>query len=281
MIERKFVKENIKENQIKEYISNTLRNVGHSDTKLQRTPLGEKIIVFASRPGLVVGRKGENIKKLTNTLKNKFGLENPQIEIEEVSKQNLNAQIVAERIASTIERFGIQKFKGVGHKTLQDVIDAGALGVEIIMSGKIPSQRARSWRFYKGYLKKSGELTNYMNNATTFAVLKTGTIGIKVSIMPPDIKLPDDIKVKDELVVLSDINVADEAAKERKKMKEVKESEKADGKKGVKKEKKKSVRKESKKSKPKTKKNFDVENKKDTEEKRDSSKGSVEEDLEV
>ncbi|HDD70637.1 MAG TPA: 30S ribosomal protein S3 [Candidatus Woesearchaeota archaeon] len=198
MIERKFIKENLKEFQIKEYITNTLKNVGHSETKLQRTPLGEKIVVSASRPGLVVGRKGENIKKLTNTLKNKFGLENPQIEIEEVGNPNLDAQIIAERIASTIERFGIQKFKGVGHKTLHDVMSAGALGVEIIMSGKIPSQRARSWRFYKGYLKKSGDVSNYVLRAMSSANLKTGAIGIKVSIMHPTLKLPDDVSVKAE-----------------------------------------------------------------------------------
>ena len=213
MIERKFVKEKLKEYQIREYVSDTLRNVGHSDTKLQRTPLGEKIVVSASRPGLVVGRKGENIKKLTNTLKNKFGLENPQIEIEEVDNPNLNAQIVAERIASTIERFGIQKFKGIGHKTLQDVMNAGALGVEIIMSGKIPSQRARSWRFYKGYLKKSGDVSNYMLSAITYANLKTGAIGIKVTIMPPNLKLPDDVAVKPEEVVASKVEEDEKAEK--------------------------------------------------------------------
>ena len=213
MIERKFVKEKLKEYQIREYVSDTLRNVGHSDTKLQRTPLGEKIVVSASRPGLVVGRKGENIKKLTNTLKNKFGLENPQIEIEEVDNPNLNAQIVAERIASTIERFGIQKFKGIGHKTLQDVMNAGALGVEIIMSGKIPSQRARSWRFYKGYLKKSGDVSNYMLSAITYANLKTGAIGIKVTIMPPNLKLPDDVTVKQEEVIALKVEEEEKAEK--------------------------------------------------------------------
>lgn len=198
MIERKFVKEKLKEYQIREYISENLKNVGHSDTKLQRTPLGEKILVSASRPGLVVGRKGENIKKLTNTLKNKFGLENPQIEIEEVSNPNLDAQIVAERIASNIERFGLQKFKAIGHRALQDVTNAGALGVEIIMSGKIPSQRARSWRFYKGYLKKSGDISNNMLKSISSAHLKTGCVGIRVTIMPPYIVLPDDVKVISE-----------------------------------------------------------------------------------
>jgi len=196
MIERKFVAEKFNEFQIREYISHTLKNAGHSTTKLIKTPLGEKIVIYASRPGLVVGRKGENIKKLTNTLKKKFHLENPQIEIAEVEDPLIDANIVAERIASTIERFGIQKFKAIGHKTMQDVMNAGALGIEIRLSGKIPSSRAKSWRFYVGYLKKCGDIAiEGVKRANASAQLKSGTIGIKVRIMPPDIKLPDDIEL--------------------------------------------------------------------------------------
>jgi len=62
MIERKFVAQKIKEFQIEEYISQSLENVGHSHTKMVKTPLGEKIVISASRPGLIVGRKGQNIK---------------------------------------------------------------------------------------------------------------------------------------------------------------------------------------------------------------------------
>ena len=196
MIERKFIAEKLKEHQIQEFISETLKNVGHSHTKLKRTPLGEKVVIYASRPGLVVGRKGENIKKLTNTLKKKFNLENPQIEIAEVGSPNLDAQIVAERIASTIERFGIQKFKAIGHKTMMDVMGAGALGIEVIISGKVPSQRAKSWRFNSGYLKKCGNIsTEGVKRAQAVAIMKTGEIGIRVAIMTPDVKLPDDIEV--------------------------------------------------------------------------------------
>ena len=196
MIERKFIAEKLKELKIQEFISETLKNVGHSHTKLIRTPLGEKVVIYASRPGLVVGRKGENIKKLTNTLKKKFNLENPQIEISEVDKPNLDSQIVAERIASTIERFGIQKFKAIGHKTMMDVMGAGALGIEILISGKVPSQRAKTWRFYSGYLKKCGNIaTEGVKRAEAVAIMKTGAIGIRVAIMTPDVKLPDDIQV--------------------------------------------------------------------------------------
>ena len=198
MIERKFVAEQMKEFMIQEFITQSLKNVGHSHTKVQRTPLGEKIIVFASRPGLVVGRKGENIKKLTVTLKKKFNLENPQIEISEVENIFLDAQIVAEMIASTLERYGPQKFKGVGHKMLADIMRSGALGVEITISGKIPGSRARNWRFFQGYMKKCGDLTKDVRKAYAAAKLKSGIVGIKVMIMPPDIMLPDKVKMKAE-----------------------------------------------------------------------------------
>lgn len=199
MIERKLLKLKMKEFQIQDYISKSLQNAGHSRTKLVRTPLGEKIIIFASRPGIVVGRKGENIKKLTNTLKRKFKLENPQIEISEVENPNLDAQIVAERIASTLERFGLKRFKATGHKTLADVMNSGAIGVEIVMSGKIPSTRARSWRFYSGYLKKCGDIAlTGVKTAHASAQLKSGTVGIRVKIMPPGVKLPDDIELVEE-----------------------------------------------------------------------------------
>jgi len=196
MIEREFVKQKKKEFQIEEFVSENLNNVGHSGTKMQRTPLGEKIIVSASRPGLVVGREGQNIKKLTSSLKRRFKLENPQIEINEVENINLDANIVAEKIASSLERFGITKFKGVGHKVMQEVMNAGARGIEIIISGKVPSARAKSWRFYQGYLKKCGDIAiEGVRKAYKIAKLKSGIIGIQVRIMPPEIKLPDEIKI--------------------------------------------------------------------------------------
>jgi small subunit ribosomal protein S3 len=250
MIERKFVAEQLKEYQIQEFISNSLKNVGHSHTKVQRTPLGEKIIVYASRPGLVVGRKGENIKKLTSTLKKKFGLENPQIEISEVESIFLDAQIVAEIIASTLERFGPQRFKGVGHKMMADIMNAGALGVEILISGKIPGARAKVWRFYQGYLKKCGDIVHDVSTAYTSAQLKSGTIGIKVKIMPPDIVLPDKITYQEPKVEEVEEEKKPEEKKEEKtekKEEEAKEEKKAEPKKEKKPAKKKPAKKEDKK----------------------------------
>lgn len=199
MIERKIVAQKIKEFEIQEYITNNLKNVGHSHTKMQKTPLGEKIIIYASRPGLIVGRKGQNIKQLTKTLKKRFELENPQIEISEIENINLDANIIAESIVDMLERFGSEKFKAIGHRIMGNVMNAGALGIEIIISGKIPSSRAKSWRFYSGYLKKCGDISiTGVDRACVQAQIKTGVVGVKVSIMPPTTKLPDHVEILEE-----------------------------------------------------------------------------------
>jgi small subunit ribosomal protein S3 len=203
MIEREFINQKTKEFYIRKYIGNKLNRVGVSQIRLKKIPLGEKIIIHTSRPSLIVGSKGANIKDLTRTLKRDFKLENPQIEIVEVKEIFLDAHIVAERIAGSLERFGSARFKGVGHKVMQNVINSGALGVEVIISGKIPGSRAKNWRFYQGYLKKCGDISvEGVRKAKTAALLKSGIIGIKVSIMPPGLKLPDHIEILDELVQL-------------------------------------------------------------------------------
>jgi len=216
MIERKFVSEKMKEFQIKEFIGTILKNAGQSEVKLRKTPLGEKIIISASKPGLVVGRKGENIKLLTAEMKKRFKLENPQIEIEEIMNPNLDAQVVAERVASTLERFGGGRFKMIGHRTLGDIMNAGALGAEITITGKIPSSRAKRWRFYQGYLKKSGHIAQAgVLKAYTVAALKTGIIGIQVRILPSTVVLPDKVELKKVAdVVVEEADASEEEVKE-------------------------------------------------------------------
>ncbi|MFW6383270.1 MAG: 30S ribosomal protein S3 [Nanoarchaeota archaeon] len=199
MIHKKLVQEKIKDYQIQNFVKESLKGVGLSSTKLQVTPLGEKIIVRAARPGLVVGRKGQSIKKLTNMLKKKFGLENPQIEIDEVKDTKQDPAIMAETIASYLERFGSARFKSIGHRCLEDAMKDGAYGAEILITGKVPSSRSKSWRFYKGYLKKCGELSiSGVRKAYATAHLKTGSIGIQVRVMPSDIRLPDKVEILDQ-----------------------------------------------------------------------------------
>ncbi|MDO8555779.1 MAG: 30S ribosomal protein S3 [Nanoarchaeota archaeon] len=197
MIERQFINQKLKEHAVQEYIGKELGKSGYSHTQIKRTPLGEKVVVYTSRPGLVVGKKGENIQRMTQVLKKKFKMENPQIEIGEIQEPYLDVHFVADRIASTFERFGSKRFKSIGYKMLQSIMDAGGVGAEIVISGKVPSARAKSWRFKVGYLKKSGDLNeSLISKEITASNLKSGTIGIKVSIMTPDLELPDRLIIK-------------------------------------------------------------------------------------
>ena len=238
MIERDFINQKTKEYYIKKFVKEKLNNVGISNIKLKKIPLGEKIIVFTNKPSLVVGSKGGNIKDLTRALKTEFKLENPQIEIGEVKDMFLDAQLVAEKVASSLERFGSARFKGVGHKIMTNVMNSGAYGVEIIISGKIPSARAKSWRFYMGYLKKCGDISvSGVRRAQASALLKSGIIGIKVAIMPPDVVLPDRIEVLSEAVqVVEAVPQKEDTPDDSSKKKKIGEKKKAPRKKAVKKD---------------------------------------------
>jgi len=220
MIERKFVKNKLRSFMINGYIKSHTTGSGFSHSLIQRTPLGEKIVIFASRPRLVVGSGGQNIKKLTINLKKKFKLENPQIELGDIEDESLNPEIILNTIINTMERFGASRFKAVGYKAMFNVMNAGALGVEIIISGKVPSSRAKTWRFYQGYLKKCGDIAlNGVRKANGSASLKTGVVGIKVSIMPPDINLLDKVELlpdKKEVVEENPTKKKEEKTEEKK-----------------------------------------------------------------
>ncbi|AJF62539.1 MAG: 30S ribosomal protein S3 [archaeon GW2011_AR20] len=221
MIEKQIVAKNLREYLIQEHVKKYLPRGSYSKIDLKKTPLGEKIIVHTAMPGLVVGRKGENISELTRILKTVFKMENPQVEVSEIENVNLDPMAVAQRIASYFERFGPKRFKLIGYKELQNIIDAGAIGAEIVISGRgVPGARAKSWRFQVGHLKKSGNISeNYTRKAISVANLKSGTIGIKVNILTPDVVMPDEVRIKQ----IAPIIIVGEVKEEKKEIKEVKE----------------------------------------------------------
>ena len=200
MDERKTVSFKKEEYAIKELIKGNLGKGKVSAVNILYTPVGEKIVVSTSKPGLVIGRKGEKINELTQLLRKNFKLENPHIEIDEITEPEFDAQFMADDIALSLERFGPLKFKVVAYRALQRIVKAGALGVELRITGKLPGSRAKSWRFAQGYLKKTGDSAKVVHKAQARAETKPGTVGVKVSIMPPYAKLVDRIDITDELI---------------------------------------------------------------------------------
>ena len=200
MEEKNVVRFKKEEFAIREYIRNSLGKGKVSRVKMEYTPVGEKIIISTNKPGLIIGRGGEKIEELTRVLKNKFKLENPHIEIDEIKHPEFDAQIMADEIALSLERFGSLKFKVIAYRTLQKIMSAGALGTEIRLSGKLPGARAKTWRFAQGYLKKTGDSAKVVDRAQTRAQTKPGTVGVKVSILSPDAVLKDKIDINEDLI---------------------------------------------------------------------------------
>jgi small subunit ribosomal protein S3 len=200
MEEKKIVDLKKKEFAIREYIKQMLEKGKISRVRIEYTPVGEKIIVSTHKPGLVIGRKGERIEELTRVLKTTFKFENPNIEIDEIMQPEFDAQITADDIALSLERFGPLRFKVIAYRTLQKIMNSGALGAEIILSGKLPGARAKTWRFAQGYLKKVGDSAKVVDKAQSTAQTKPGTVGIKVSILSPYANLKDKITIDEELI---------------------------------------------------------------------------------
>src|SRR3989344_920379 len=196
---KKFVDFKKEELGVKEYVKGELGKGKIINVSIEYTPIGEKIIISTNKPGLIIGRRGEKVDILTKVLKKKFKLDNPHIEINEVKEPRLDAQIIADDIALLLERRGSLKFKVIAYKMLQDIMKAGALGTEIVLSGKLPSDRAKTWRFAQGYLKKTGEPSKVVNRAQSQAQTMAGVIGISVSILQPNAHIHDRIIVDDAL----------------------------------------------------------------------------------
>ncbi len=191
-----FVNEAKKAYDIEAFLRKELDSAGFSHAEVKKTPLGTRVVIYALRPGLVIGGGGENVKRLTASLSTRFGIENPNLEVEQVQEQYLDPHIVAWRIARALEKGTY--FKRIVNIMLERVMAAGAKGVEIRLSGKLPSARAKTWIFVDGKLRKCGqEAIDQVQVAYATSLPKTGTIGVKVSILPPDAQFSDDIRPRE------------------------------------------------------------------------------------
>jgi len=191
-----FVKENARRAEIDEYLAQELKRAGYSKVEMAKTPLGTLVVIYAAKPGLVIGRRGQSIRDLTKILEEKFSVENPQISVATVEIPELDPKVVASQIAMALQR-GIH-FRRAAYWALQRTIEAGALGVEICIRGKLTTDRARYEKYRAGYLPAVGEaISRILRTAVVDTQLKQGLFGISVKLMPPNVTLPDRPTIKE------------------------------------------------------------------------------------
>ena len=207
-IVREMLKERVRRVQVHDHVQKRTSRAGFGGLSIQRTPLGTHVRISAERPGLVIGRKGSDIQRLTDELERKFGYENLQVEAGEVNHFALNPLIMAAKVANALERGW--NYRRAGNSMLQRIMDAGARGCQITIAGKLTGLRHRTEKFLSGHIKFCGETAlELMDVGIAQAKLKPGTIGVKVAIMKPDAKLPDEIEV-----AKVEVPVAEEAKEE-------------------------------------------------------------------
>jgi small subunit ribosomal protein S3 len=198
--EQQFIENGLQRTQINEFFADELGRAGYGGMDLAKTPMGTQIVLKAEKPGMVIGKGGKNIRKITQTLETEFGLDDPQVDVQEVDDPDLNAQIVADRLANALERGWY--FRNAGHTTIDRIIETGALGAEIVLSGKVTGARSRVEKFNRGYIKHNGEpAEGIVDKGVATAVVQLGTIGVRVKIIPPGAELPDDFQIYEEMEV--------------------------------------------------------------------------------
>jgi small subunit ribosomal protein S3 len=195
-VEKKFVQDGFTKALVNEYLAKELERAGYGGMQMNRTPMGTQITVYAEKPGMVIGKGGKLIRKITRDLDRKFRLDNPQVDVQDVGKGDLNSQVVANRLASSLERGWY--FRKAGQSMLRRVMDSGARGCEIVISGKLTGPRSRTEKFIAGYIKHSGKpAIEIVDKGYSVAVKKLGVIGCQVRIIPPDVTPPDQFSIKE------------------------------------------------------------------------------------
>lgn len=214
---RNFIDRNVERQLVREFLLSKTERAGFGGLDFQRTPEGTKVTLSAERVGMVIGRKGKIINELQRHLQDNFNLENPRLEVAEIENPALNAQVMASKLASALERGWY--FRRAGHSSLMNIMEAGAKGCLVVLSGKLTGSRNRTQKFQKGNIKYCGDTAlQFMDVGKAVCVKKLGTIGCTVAIMHADSKLPHEIRIKDRhevgLSPLSEVAIIKEGSEE-------------------------------------------------------------------
>jgi len=213
-IERKFVQDGLTKARINEYFTKQLERAGYGGMVINRTPMGTQITLFAEKPGMVIGKGGKTIHRLTNDMSYVYNVDNPQIDVQEIKVPELNAQMMANRLANALERGWY--FRKAGYNMLRRIMDSGALGCEIVLSGKFTGPRSKVSKMVEGYIKHAGKpAEELVDTGFATAVKKLGTIGCRVRIVQPGTELPGKFyMLKDEKPAASETPEPDATEKD-------------------------------------------------------------------
>uniref|UniRef100_A0A8D2DLV9 Small ribosomal subunit protein uS3 n=1 Tax=Sciurus vulgaris TaxID=55149 RepID=A0A8D2DLV9_SCIVU len=231
---RKFVADGIFKAELNEFLTRELAEDGYSGVEVRVTPTRTEIIILATRTQNVLGEKGRRIRELTAVVQKRFGFPEGSVELKTVKVTAcvlLSSKLYAEKVATrglcAIAQAESLRYKLLGglavrracYGVLRFIMESGAKGCEVVVSGKLRGQRAKSMKFVDGLMIHSGDPVNYyVDTAVRHVLLRQGVLGIKVKIMlpwdpsgkiGPKKPLPDHVSIvepKDEILPTTPIS---------------------------------------------------------------------------
>jgi len=196
-IKKYFLTQSLLETKVDEYLADKFHSVGYAGVELQRTPLGTRVIVYAERPGAIIGKKGQTIRQITKVLEEWFKIPNPQITVVKIDDPELNARVMAFRLAVILQKG--YHFRRAAYNILRRIMESGgAKGAQVRVSGKLRGERARFEKYIAGKVYKSGnQVPRLTQRAIAHVLLKPGVEGVEV-IIARDAPTDDFVRIKSE-----------------------------------------------------------------------------------
>jgi small subunit ribosomal protein S3 len=184
------IKDNYNAMLLNEFLRKEIKDAGFSKVDITKTPTGTRVTLYVTRPGIVIGKKGFGIKALTQKLETDYGLKNPQVAVEEIAKPELSPSVMCNRMGSHIERG--TAFRRATMWTLQQIMDSGAMGVQITVSGKLRGDRSAFEKHTAGILPRSGHhAETIVEEDIAHVQTPMGLIGIRIRIAQKEKIIPE------------------------------------------------------------------------------------------
>ena len=206
------IKDNYNAMLINDFLREKIKDAGFSNVEISKNPTGTRVTLYVTRPGIVIGRKGTGIKELTDLLEKKFGLKNPQVAVEEIQKPELSPNVMCNRMASHLERG--TAFRRATMWTMQQIMENGAMGTQITISGKLRGDRSAFEKHSAGVLPRAGHHADVVVSEDIVHVeTAMGLIGIRIRIARKEKLIPEfELKGKSKEMKEKEAQVKQEAA---------------------------------------------------------------------
>jgi len=214
MIEKYFVKQAFKKIDLERFFEKQFARAGFNSLSIVKTPMSTRLIVSVAKPGIAIGYSGKAIKGIGQIIEEKFGIKNPHIEVKSVEDPEYNVKYIVQGIVNDLER-GIN-WKQVAYRAVKSLSDMPIMGFELIFKGKMMSKggRKQKYRFISGYLKVIGDQTKYVKSTMATACTKSGTIGVRLKLVPPNVLFPDKVGEKEIVAAIKGLSVVPETKKD-------------------------------------------------------------------